>query len=39
MYPKWEELEEYVHNEKKYLPFFFCEYSHAMMLISVRMEL
>ena len=30
MYPKWEELEEYVHNEKKHLPFFLCEYSHAM---------
>lgn len=30
MYPKWEELEEYVQNEEKHLPFFFCEYSHAM---------
>lgn len=30
MYPPLEELEEYVHNEKKHLPFFLCEYSHAM---------
>lgn len=30
MYPSMEELEEYVNNEKKHLPFFLCEYSTAM---------
>lgn len=30
MYPPLEELEEYALNEKKHLPFFLCEYSHAM---------
>lgn len=30
MYPSFEELEEYALNEKKYLPFFLCEYGTAM---------
>lgn len=30
MYPPYTELEEYAQNEEKFLPYFMCEYSHAM---------
>ena len=30
MYPPLAELEEYVNNDKKHLPFFLCEYATAM---------
>lgn len=30
MYPPYEELAEYAIDEEKFLPYFMCEYSHAM---------
>lgn len=30
MYPEYEYLEDYALDEKRHLPFFICEYSHAM---------
>lgn len=30
MYPPYKELEEYAVDDEKFLPYFMCEYSHAM---------
>lgn len=30
MYPMFESVEAYAHDDKMYLPYFMCEYSHAM---------